>query len=93
VAARADCPPYAEVVSGTDLAGTPAAVVVLVATVGRLFGRHDIDAFRRAHLAVGAACARFGPDVTWAQSWTGALAELLELRPEQEIVAAVAGVA
>jgi hypothetical protein len=93
VAARADCPPYADVVSCTDLDGRPAAVVVLVAMVGRLFGRHDIDAFRRAHLAVGVACAPFGPDATWAQSWTGALAELLELRPEQEIVAAVAGVA
>jgi hypothetical protein len=93
VAARADCPPYAEVVRGTDLQVIPAAVVVLVAAVGRLFGRYDIDAFRRAHLAVGTACAGFGPGVTWAQSWTGALAELLELRPEQEIVAAVAGVA
>jgi hypothetical protein len=93
VAARADCPPYAEVVEGTDLDGRPAAVVVLVAMVWRLFGRYDIDAFRRAHLAVGVACAPFGPGTTWAQSWTGELADLLELRPEQEIVAAVAGVA
>jgi hypothetical protein len=97
IATRADCPPLAETLAGTGLAGLRAdVVVVLVAAVGRLYGEQDLAAFRVAHLEAGAACGRLLAGArplalrpVAAGSWDGRLAELLELRAEQEVVAAV----
>jgi hypothetical protein len=99
IATRADCPPLAETLSGADLAGrTPVAALVLVAAVGRLYGERDLAAFRVAHLAAGAAFAKLLPVAgeaglrpVAASSWDGRFVELLELRAEQEVVAAVIG--
>jgi hypothetical protein len=97
IATRADGPPLADTLAGTDLAGQrPDAVLVLVAAVGRLYGECDLAAFRAAHVAAGVAYGRLltvagaaGVRPVPASSWDGRLAELLELRTEQEVVAAV----
>ncbi|GAA0802221.1 hypothetical protein [Spirilliplanes yamanashiensis] len=94
ISTRADAPPLADVLAGTDLPAGTAAVLVLVAAAGRLYGRHDLAAFRLALLDAGAAAHRAAAHpvgVTAAGRWTGAVGELLELRPEHEVVAAVLG--
>ena len=100
VAARADRIPLAAALDHTGL--TPAQfsfAVVLVAAVGALRFQYRSAALRLAHLDAGQAAARLaaaaaacGREVTFAASWSGALADLLELDPAQEIIAAVAGI-
>jgi hypothetical protein len=88
-----------DAVRGTDLAsGDLAAVLVLVADVGRLAGKYGSFAYRLAHLDAGCAAMQLaavaagcGLDVSFATSWDGQLAGLLELTPEAELVTVVTG--
>lgn len=97
IATRSDAPPRSAALAGVEPAGPrPWALVVLVAAVGRLYGPHHLAAFRVAHLEAGAASVRllaaageYGLTAVSARTWTGHLADLLELRPEHEVVAAV----
>jgi SagB-type dehydrogenase family enzyme len=88
-----------DAVRGTDLAsGDLDAVLVLVADVGRLAGKYGSFAFRLAHLDAGCAAMQLtavaagcGLEVSFATSWDGQMAELLELKPEAEMVTVVTG--
>jgi hypothetical protein len=100
VGARADLVPLARALKGTDLASEELDfAVVLVAAVGELRRRYGTFALRLSHLDAGcaatqlsAAAASRGRRVSFAGSWSQELSDLLELDPDDEIVAAVAGI-
>jgi SagB-type dehydrogenase family enzyme len=100
VATRADPVPLAHALASTDL--NPAALdfaLVLVASVNQLRYRYGTAALRMSHLDAGcaatqlsAAATRCGRPVSFASCWSRELADLLELDPDHEVVAAVAGI-
>jgi hypothetical protein len=95
---HADLTSPAEALAGTDLAGTtPVAVVVLVASIGRLTGKYQHFAKRLAHLDAGVAALQLSLvaegldlDVDFATRWDEQLADLLELYPGGEVITVVA---
>ncbi|MGW1974261.1 hypothetical protein [Streptomyces sp. NPDC001889] len=79
------------------LPGEPAAIVVLVATPGRLYADRRAESHRLAQLAAGAAVAGMrqaavGCRLQVTTRCDPALSGLLELRTDQEVPAAVVGV-
>jgi hypothetical protein len=97
---RADLVPLADALASTDL--DPSVLgfaLVLVAAVGQ--ARHSFGtlALRLSHLDAGcvaaqlsAVAAGFGRRLHFASTWSRELADLLDLDPARELVAAVVGV-
>ncbi|MFW6692179.1 nitroreductase family protein [Streptomyces sp. MAR4 CNX-425] len=98
---RADAVPLKSALGATGPnAADVDAAIVLVATVGRLLPRYGSFSWRLAHLDAGftamqlAAAARgYGLRASFASTWADDLADVLQLDPASECVAAVVGVA
>jgi len=76
----------------------PLCVIVFVAAVWRLVQGHGLLAYRVAHLDAGGATSRlaqaaaeYGLRASFACDWQPQLPGLLELRPEMEMLVAIAG--
>ncbi|MEU8813738.1 nitroreductase family protein [Actinoplanes sp. NPDC048796] len=101
VVAHADRIGLGEALAGTDLApGGLDAVLVLVGDVGRLGQKYGAFALRLAHLDAGCAAMQLavvsrelGLTARPATAWDERLADVLDLRPDREIVTVVAGLA
>lgn len=98
---RSDTVPLKSALETTGLdAADVGAVIVLVASVARLYPRYGYFSWRLAHLDVGftamqlAAVAReYGIHTSFAPTWAAGLTDLLQLDQESECVAAVVGLA
>jgi hypothetical protein len=97
ITVRSDMPPWRHYLAEVDLAPNRASVaLILVGAVGQAFHRHGELGYRLAHLDSGAAAVQFvamfgqaGIKVSFASGWDVRMPELLELRPEHEVITAV----
>ncbi|MEU7728847.1 hypothetical protein AB0B78_26960 [Streptomyces sp. NPDC040724] len=98
---RADAVRWRAPLAAAGLNGTECeAAVVIVADVGRLHAAYGDSAWRLGHLNGGFAAMRLAAAaashrirISFSSAWGDDLAELLELDPERETVAALAGLA
>jgi bacteriocin biosynthesis cyclodehydratase domain-containing protein len=98
-AVQADSIPPARVLAETDMHdGGLDLILIMVGNVGRLRQKYGDFCWRLAHLDAGCAAlqlttvaADYGLTLRFATTWTPALAGLLELDPEREVITAVAG--
>jgi len=99
VAVRSDHIPIASALQDCDLnPDSLECALVLVASVGLLRHVHGSGAIRIGFLSAGRAVAdlaavagRCGHEIRLASRWSASLADVLELDPSQELIAAVAG--